>query len=377
MVMKVNAMVQVADRRIDLQQFDLPKIRSDEGLLRVEACGLCGSDLEQFHGLLKQKGLVEYPMIPGHEPVGVIEDIGPDAQAMWNLKSGDRVAVVPLLNCGRCNECLDGSHHLCTSLLPNVRLPVSYGYVPTNVGSGLWGGYSEHMCLHPRTLFCKIPPNVPARLATLYQALASGLRWAVAVPEAVMGDTVLVLGCGQRGLASVIALKKAGVSRIIVTGLAKDAFKLDMARRLGATETIVADREDVVGRVMQLTNGKGVDIALDLVPVSVQPVLDAVELVKMGGMIVLAGAKGGTSRATIDTDRLIVREITMKGVRTQTYKFYVEAMELLASEIERLSPLHTHEFKLTNVEEALHTLNGERAGEEAISITVHPDGYLT
>lgn len=375
--MKINAMVQVADRRIDLQQFELPKIRSDEGLLRVEACGLCGSDLEQFDGLLRKKGLVEYPMIPGHEPVGVIEEIGRDAQAAWGLKSGDRVSVIPLLNCGRCNYCLGGSHHLCTSFLPDSKLPVSYGYVPTSVGSGLWGGYSEYICLNPRTLFCKIPPKVPARLATLYQALACGLRWAVAIPQAAMGDTVLVLGCGQRGLASVIALKKAGVSRIIVTGLEKDAFKLDMARRLGATETIVADREDVVERVMQLTNGKGVDIAVDIVPVSVQPILDAVELVKMGGVIIIAGAKGGTSRALIDTDKLLVREITMRGVRTQTYNFYVEAMELLADDLDRISPLHTHEFRMTDVEEAIHTLNGDRPGEEAISITIHPDSYFT
>jgi threonine dehydrogenase-like Zn-dependent dehydrogenase len=366
-------MAQVADRRLDQIEVEVPVVRSDEGLLRVEACGLCGSDLEQYEGLVVRKGMVKYPLIPGHEPVGVLEEVGPEAAARWGLKKGDRVAISNSLTCGRCTNCLGGSHNLCRSLFPGSDFVPAYGLMPMTFGHGLWGGYSQYIHLHPRTLFCKLPDHVPSRFATMYQALASGLRWAVAVPRTAAGDSVLVLGCGQRGLASVFALKQAGVRKIIVTGLARDRHKLELARQLGATATIVADEESVVERVMQLTNGRGVDVAVDVVPVSGEPILHAIDAVRNGGTIVLAGIKGGETRVPIDTDRVVMREITLRGVMTQTHEFYLEAVDLLSRELEQLAVLHTHEFALSDVEQALHVLGGKVPGENAISISIHPE----
>ena len=229
----------------------------------------------------------------------------------------------------------------------------AYGYLPTTIGHGLWGGYGEYIHLHERTLLHKLPDSVPNEMATMYQALASGIRWAVAVPKASFSDTVLVMGCGQRGLASVVALKAAGVSEIIVTGLKRDVLKLTLAREFGATHTIVADEEDTVARVMEITQGRGVDIAVDVVPTNTAVIGHAVEVVRVGGTIVLAGVKGGTNMATLDTDVMVYKEITIKAVFTQGAEMYRAGIDLLARNLKRLAPMHTHEMPLEEAERAI------------------------
>ena len=369
--MKATVMVQVGDRRLEAQQREIPVVGAEEALLQVEACGLCGSDVEQFKGHFVQKGIAEYPLIPGHEPIGRIAEIGADAARSWGVKVGDRVALEPHLSCGKCPRCLSGSYHLCRSLI-SLKSPPSYGYLPLRYGHGLWGGYGEYIHLHPRTILHKLPPELPLELATMYQAIAGGIRWSVHVPNTAFGDTVLILGCGQRGLGSVIACAQAGAKCIIITGLARDRRKLELARRFGAHHVIVADQENVVERVMAITGGQGADVAVDVTPSATQPVNDAIAAVRTGGTVVLAGLKGGTKRVEIDTDALAMREIRLQGVFSQGAAPYEQAIEMLTRRHAALAPMHTHEFPLEQVGQAIETLAGERPGEEAVCISIHP-----
>jgi threonine dehydrogenase-like Zn-dependent dehydrogenase len=339
-------------------------------LLRVEACGLCGSDIEQYRGSLPYLTPAAFPMIPGHEPVGIIEDIDPQAARSWNVKAGDRVAIAPHIVCGECELCRSGSAHLCKGVLPVPRS--QYGFMPLAYRHGLWGGYGRHMVLHPASYVCKVEPHVPSAVVAMYQALASGLRWAVDVPRTRPTDTVLVLGCGQRGLACVVALRSIGVETIIVTGLERDAHKLAHAQRLGAVATIVADREDTVERVMALTGGRGVDVAVDLTPAVPQPFLDAIEAVRTGGTIVVAGIKNPKTPAALNANRLIYKEITVHGVFTQGLDCYRRAVALLSAHVDDLAPLHTHDVALEDLADGIALLAGERPGEEAISVVLRP-----
>ena len=189
------------------------------------------------------------------------------------MNVGDEVAVEPHLSCGFCRTCLDGAYHLCKSVRP-TGLP-AYGFLPLDFGHGLWGGYSSRLHLIRRTVLHKIPYEMPIELATQYQALAAGVRWAVQVPRTVLGDSVLILGSGQRGLGAVIACREAGAGTIIITGLRRDKHKLDLALTLGAHYAIVADEETVIDRVLTITKGRGVDVAIDVVPLTPQPIIDA------------------------------------------------------------------------------------------------------
>jgi len=369
--MKARAMVQVGDRRLEMEEREIPAVGAEEGLLRVETCGLCGSDIEQYRGHFVQKGLVRYPLIPGHEPIGRIAELGPVAAKSWGVKVGDRVALEPHLSCGRCHACSRGSYHLCKSLLPIN--PAAYGYLPLDFGHGLWGGYSEYIHLHARTRLHKLPEQLPLAIAAMYQLLAAGIRWSVHVPKTSFGDTVLILGCGQRGLGSVIACASAGVGNIIVTGLARDAHKLALARDLGAHATIVADRENVVKRVMELTGNRGADVVVDLTPVATQPIVDAVDAVRVGGTIVLAGIKGGSATVPLDSDRIVVKELTVQGVFTQAGAAYEQAISLLSRDSAKFTRMHTHDFPLHRAAEAIETLAGERPDSEAICVSLSPE----
>ncbi|NIH80721.1 zinc-dependent alcohol dehydrogenase [Amycolatopsis viridis] len=366
-----RAAVQVADRRYEIQEFPLPRIGPDEALLRVDACGMCGSDVEQYDGGFAALG-VAYPLIPGHEPVGTIAEIGAEAARRWRVRVGDRVAVEPVLGCGSCRACLTGNYRRCVSSRHGAAIN-AYGYLPTSAGPGLWGGYAEYLYLDPRTVLHKLDPDLPLELAALYQPMAAGLRWFAFDSGLRAGDTVVVLGCGQRGLAGVVAAREAGAGRIIVTGLARDAHKLELARRLGADVTVVADTEDTVAAVAEATGGEGADVVVDVTAVATQPIVDAVEIAKPGATVVLAGVKGsGATVSGLAPDRIVTKELTVKGLWSQDIRAFEPALRLIESRRYPLELLHTHTFGLEQVPLAVETLAGRVPGEDAVHVMIAP-----
>jgi threonine dehydrogenase-like Zn-dependent dehydrogenase len=371
--MKSQVMIQVADRRIVQDEWEIPRVGPTEALMQVEICGICGSDVEIYKGSVAAAGILRYPLIPGHEPIGRIVEIGPEAQKRWKVKVGDRIALEPNLSCGRCDLCLSGSYHDCQSLMP-PGAPPAYGFTPTDVGHGFWGGYSQYMHLHERTIFHRVPDSLPLSIASLYQPLGAGVRWAVQVPELVLGESILILGSGQRGLGATVAARAAGAGQIIVTGTSRGHAKLELAKTLGADHVIKADQENVVERVKSLTGGKGVHVVLDTVPIDTSPIVDAVECCRLGGTIVLAGVKDKNLPIAVNTNRLIYKEITIKGVYAQNYGAYIEAFRILSQLGPKLAALHTHEFKLTDVEQALLVMAKEKPSSiDPICVTLHPE----
>jgi len=186
-------MVHTAPRKLEPRELPLPAIDADTALLRVEACGICGSDYEQYEGVLRSP----MPAVPGHEPLGTIAAIGDRAAKRWGVDVGDRVAVETMLSCRFCAACLGGRYHLCE----RRRI---YSYIPLDVAPGLWGAYAEYLYLDASAILHRIDRSLPASIAVLFNPLGAGFRWAVEVPQAKPGDVVLVLGSGQRGLASVM-----------------------------------------------------------------------------------------------------------------------------------------------------------------------------
>src|SRR6185436_17275082 len=183
---------------------------------------------------------VRMPLVPGHEPLGVIEKIGDRAARRWGVDVGDRVAVEALIPCGHCRACLAGRYQLCRGR----GTMFGHGYVPLAEPPGLWGAYADYMYLSRSSIVHRMRNDIPANVAVLFNPLGAGFRWAVEIPRTGPGDTVLVLGPGQRGLASVIAARAAGADTIIVTGLTRDAPKLALAQKLGADHVIDIEQED-------------------------------------------------------------------------------------------------------------------------------------
>lgn len=361
-----RAAIQVGDRAIEVRELPLPEhVWDDEALLEVEGCGMCGTDYEQYVGAMAESGMLSrYPVIPGHEPVGHIARIGKDARRRWGVEEGDRVAVEPLVRCGTCEGCTSGTVFCAGRFV--------YSMVPLDIGPGLWGGFATHMLLRPGTVLHKVPNGLSVADAVLFNPVAAGLEWTLVAGGLRVGDDVLVMGPGQRGLACVVAAREGGARRIVVTGLRSDAHKLDLARKLGATDVLLADEVDVPAAVHELTGGRGVDVVVDVSAFATKPVTDAIDAVRLGGTIVLAGIKGMREVPGFVSDRVVLRGLRIVGVIGVSSWAYRRAIDLVASRRHPLDELHTHTYSIDELDTALRVLGNEVEGEHAVHVTVVP-----
>ena len=362
-------MVQVGDKRFEMQQFELPRIGADDALMRVEACGICGSDVDQFDGKLNR--ILALPMIPGHEPVGIIEQIGVEAARRWGVAAGDRVVVEPTRGCGHCRSCKRGDYRNCRVGRPGCKISVC-GFIPTHIPPALWGGMAEYMYLDPEVALHKVSREVPAQLAALYQPVAAGISWAHRVPGTRVGDTVVIFGAGQRGIACVAAAHEAGAAHVAIIARRQSQHRIRLAEEFGADATIYAD-EDVVARVHELTRGEGADVVVDVTAETMEPIPKAVEMARPGGTIVLAGVKGPNNAIQgLMNDRIFTKELTIKGVKNADFDSFEIAVRLIESRKYPFEKMHTHSFALDDIELAIRTLAGRVPGENAVSVSLDP-----
>jgi threonine dehydrogenase-like Zn-dependent dehydrogenase len=285
------------------------------------------------------------------------------------VQPGDRVALEVVKPCRNCQDCLTGRYQSCRNRVG------AHGVTGLDVEPGLWGGLAEYLYLTPGAVMHKIDKNLPAELAAMYNPMGAGVRWAVHLGGIGLGDTVLVLGAGQRGICAVVAARAAGAGTIIVTGLESDAHKLALAREFGADHTLVVDgeqAEDTVERVREITDGAMADVVLELTPMAAGPVTDALLAARHGGTVVLAGLKGNRE-IPLRTDLVINRALTLKGAYGVDARANAEAIALIESRRFPLERMHTHTFGLDDTALAIETLAGEVPGESAVHVSVHPN----
>ncbi len=362
----VRAAVLVEPRRIELREFPRPAVGPDDALLRIEACGICGSDYEQYEGVLPATDdYTQYPVIPGHEPLGRIEEIGARARERWGVREGDRVAVRSGYGCGRCAACARFDTRACRTR------GGTYGYTDVAKPPYLWGGYAELMYLCPHSVVKKMDASLPAGVAVMFNPLAAGLSWAVSVPATRPGDRVVILGCGQRGLCCVIAAREAGAKSVVITGLSRDADKLALARELGADVAIDAEREDVVARAREATGG-GADVVVDTTPYAPQSLNHAVAIAVRRGRVVLAGLKGGRSAGDVQVDSMIYKELTIRGVLSMPVDDTFRAIDLIESGRYPFERMHTHAFPIDQADDAIRALAGHVPGVNPVHVALVP-----
>lgn len=340
----------------------IPQIDDNSAILEIEACGICGTDCEQFNTGMN----LPMPHIPGHEPIGIIAAIGDGLAKKWGVNIGDRVAVETLLSCHQCPTCLSGSYHLCKKRKVYSTLPLDYQH-------GLWGAYSNFMFLDGASIVHKMDKSIPAEIAVMFNPLGAGFRWAVEIPELKEGQNILIMGPGQRGLSAVIAAKAAGAAKIIVTGLKADEKKLELAKQYGATDTIIIEEENLKERIKEITGGIGAEVVLDVTPGAVAPVEDALSCVDIGGTIVLAGVKGYKNIPGFVSDKVVFKEISIRGAFGVTSSGYKSAISVIESGKVPLHLMHTHNFSISQAETAIKMLGREIPGEESIHSCLFPE----
>ena len=363
MLRKSRAAVLEGIRKMSIKEFDVPNVSADDGLLRVEMVGVCGSDPGMYMGKFK----VPFPIIMGHEIVGYIEEIGDIIAAKHGVKRGDRVVVEHPFGCGECYPCITGDYINCEKNL-------KYGYsISCKDTPHLWGGYSEYLYISPRAMVHKIPHDLPAEAAILICAImGNAIRWVRMIGQVSIGDTVVIQGPGQQGLAAVIAAKESGASNIIVVGTSKDRRRLEMACRLGANYAVNINEEDPVTKVREISGGLMADVVIE---VSGYPgaLRVSTDLVRKKGTIIAAGLYGQKTEISLIFDKLIMNEVKLQGVYSHDIRAVLPAIRLVESRRYPIEELVTHKFKLDEAEKAVQLVAGEVEDiEEPIKVAIVP-----
>ena len=270
----------------------IPEISDDQVLVKMEYCGVCGSDVH-FYKDGRVGGVAAPPdFVLGHEVAGEVVKIG---AAVKNLKVGDKVALEPGYACGKCEYCKTGRYNLCPNVIFFADPPVQ-------------GALKEYVA-HPADMCFKLPENMSTEEGALVEPLAVGLH-ATALGGVGLGSDVLILGGGCIGLVTLLSAKARGASRIVVVDLYEK--RLNMAKEMGATEVINAQKENVAERVEELFDGKGVDFVFETAG-AIATIQQTPYYVKKGGTIVLVGM-AAESMANYNFSQAMVKEITIKTV---------------------------------------------------------------
>jgi 2-desacetyl-2-hydroxyethyl bacteriochlorophyllide A dehydrogenase len=345
-----RAVVFNGDGTYEIRDFRKPGPPKGGALLKVEAVGMCSSDVMQLAGHKHVPGEVS-PVVAGHEIVGRVEELADDADL--GVSVGDRVAV-DLIN----RKFAYGGSRL-----------VVYGYtLGLDDESGLWGGYGEYMCVLPGTHLLKLTESLPAEHMTLYEPLANAVNWA-SLAGIGEGDTVVVLGPGHVGLMCVVAAKAAGARNIIVTGTSTDRLRLDAALTAGAQHAIDVDAEDPVERVREITRGRLADVVMEVTSMSTRAVQQAFQMVGFTGTVLLAGLKNNTPVELV-TDDIVFRGLTVKGGAGSTPDSMRAATNLINQGKVPTDDLLGEVFTLDRFDEAMSLLKREHPDRDAIKVTI-------
>ncbi|HET9732329.1 MAG TPA: zinc-binding dehydrogenase [Acidimicrobiales bacterium] len=339
-----RAIVFNGDETWELRDLPVPDPKPGGAVLRVEATGLCHSDIDHFRGHVHTSFGGAFPSIAGHEIVGRVEKITAEAAKEWGVDEGDRVAVRDIV-----------------VMADGYRI---YGHdFSVDEGSGLHGGFAEHLELLPGSMVYRLREDVPADQLTVFEPLSCAVTWVEPISP---GDTVVIEGPGHMGMATIVAARAAGASKIIVTGVSKDAFRLDCALKIGADDVIDVESDDPVARVAELTGGTMADVVVDAAAGNPITVNLAMDMVRKGGHVVIAGMKDKPLEG-FHSDWIPTRRITIHpgaGLDTKG------AVELINQGKVPTAELLGESFALEQFEEAFSLLTRQTPGRDAVRVAL-------
>ncbi len=302
--------------KLDLTEMPPPAAGAGELLVRVRACGICGSDV---HGLDGSTGRRIPPLVMGHEAAGVVEETGPGVDG---FKPGDRVTFDSTVSCGVCFFCRRGRINLCDN---RQVLGVSCGDYRRH------GAFAEYVAV-PQQIAYRLPDALSFEHAAMIEAVSIAVHAANITPLA-LDDTAVVVGSGMIGLLAIQALRLAGCGHVIAVDI--DDARLKMALTLGADDALNPRHDDVVDAVRETTGGRGADAAVEVVGAS-EPIQTALASVRKGGVLTLVG--NISPQVELPLQSVVTREIKVLGSCASSGE-YPACLDLVARGAIRVAPL--------------------------------------
>jgi threonine dehydrogenase-like Zn-dependent dehydrogenase len=383
---RVRAAVLVAPGRYEVQEFARPVLPDGSLFMEIEMSGICGTDKHTYQGETKQyAGTVAetdtpFPIIQGHENVGVVSEITPYAAEHLEfygrpLKVGDRIAMCPDIVCGQCYECKHVMGYVwCehSDCYGNSFSAADWPY--------LMGGWSEQMYIRPDTFVYKVPSGLSPRVAVLVELMACAASLDKLKEFSSMsyegfnsGDTVVVIGSGPLGLLHIAKADMMGAGQIIATDLSET--RLAFAKKMGADVTLNAatgSAEERIELVRQLTGGRGADVVLHMANTP-RSFIEGIEMLKRGGMMLEMGNFADTGEVALNVHRHVCsKNIRLIGITNHPSTGYGPALTLMERYADRypLEEMVSHEFGLDDVDLAMNT----SMSTESLKVAMTPNG---
>ena len=338
-----SAQIIEPNKPLEINETELPKPNGNQVVVKVKSTGVCHSDLHLWEGgydtgdgfmKVTDRG-VKFPVTPGHEVVGNVEEIGDSVQG---VDIGDLVLVYPWIGCGQCTTCEKGNTNLCES--------------PKSLGVFQDGGYAEYVLVPDAKFLAKIDNLDPDAAASL---ACSGLTAFTAVKKALTNspENILIVGAGGLGLMGVQIANALTKANIICADL--DDEKLESAKKLGATHIINTKESDAVKKIMSICNEKGVDSIIDFVNAPPTVKMD-LSLIRKRGNIILVGLFGGSVELSLVSVPL--KAITIQGAYTGNYNDMLELIKLAQRGV--INPIVSKHYKLDEANTALGDLKNRK-----------------
>ncbi len=312
----MKALMLSSYEHLEVTEIPEPACGADEVVIRVAACGICGSDVHGYDG---GSGRRIPPIVMGHEGAGTIERVGAD---VTGYQPGDRVTFDSTVYCGHCEFCRRGEVNLCDH---RQVLGVSCGEYRRN------GAFAELVAVPARILY-RLPDTFPFEEAAMLEAVSVALH-AVRITQMTGGESALVIGAGMIGLLTAQAARAAGCASVMIADI--DSTRLKLAEDVGIQQTLNLGGQGLIDEVLRLTGGRGVDVVLEAVG-QAETVVASIECVRRGGRVTLIG--NIQPEVPLPLQRVVTREIRLQGSCASAGE-YKEAIRLVDDGSINVKPL--------------------------------------
>ncbi len=316
-----------------------PEVGPNDLLIRVRRSAICGTDVHIYNWDAWAAQTIPVPMVVGHEYMGVVEDMGSEVRG---FAVGDRVSGEGHITCGHCRNCRAGRRHLCRNTL--------------GVGVNRPGSFAEYLVIPAFNAF-KIPEDVPDEVAAIFDPFGNAVHTALSFD--LVAEDVLITGAGPIGVMAVAVARHAGARNVVITDV--NPYRLDLARRMGATRAVNVAQEDlwaVAQHELGLTEGFDVGLEMSGAGSALNQML---RVMNHGGKVALLGIPA--SGVTIDWNDVIFKGLTIKGIYgREMFETWYKMAALVQSGLD-LRPVITHHFGIDDFQQGFDAMRSGESGK--------------
>ena len=321
-----------------MRDIEAPRVGHNDVLIRMKKTAICGTDIHIYNWDAWAQKTIPVPMQVGHEYCGEIVEVGSEVAG---FAPGDRVSGEGHITCGHCRNCRAGRRHLCRNTV--------------GVGVNRPGCFAEYMVL-PATNVFKLPAEISDEIASVLDPLGNATHAALSFD--LVGEDVLITGAGPIGIMAVAIARHVGARHIVITDV--NDYRLELARRMGASRALNVARESVAGAMQDLGMQEGFDVGLEMSgnPTAFRDLLKAMH---HGGRVALLGIP--PSDVAIDWNEVIFKGLVIKGIYgREMFETWYKMASMLQSGLD-ISPIITHRFAIDDYQRAFETMNSGRSGK--------------